>query len=55
MKTDETIARNDTRDLDEELDNFLEDYYPEVEVDDDYESSETKDYYYSESVVLYDY
>lgn len=54
MKND-TIARNDTQDLDEELDNFLGDYYPEVEVDNNYGNSETKDYYYSESVMLYNH
>ncbi|XP_026830535.1 neprilysin-4 isoform X2 [Ooceraea biroi] len=48
VKNGDTIAGNNTRDLDEELDNFVGDYYPEVEVDDNYESSETKDYYYSE-------
>ncbi|EZA48156.1 hypothetical protein X777_14041 [Ooceraea biroi] len=45
VKNGDTIAGNNTRDLDEELDNFVGDYYPEVEVDDNYESSETKDYY----------
>jgi len=49
------MTDNDVQDFDEEVNNFLGDYYPEIEVDDNYESSETKDYYYSESVIFYDY
>lgn len=49
---DSSIESNDAQDLDEEAtataDNLLgDDYYPEVEVDDNaYESSGGKDYYF---------
>lgn len=45
MENGDTIEDNDAQDLDEEMDNFLGNRYPEVEVDDTYESSGSKDYY----------
>ncbi|KAH0949954.1 hypothetical protein HN011_007844 [Eciton burchellii] len=48
VKDGDTMTDNDIQDFDEEVNNFLGDYYPEIEVDDNYESSEAKDYYYSE-------
>lgn len=39
MENDNSIKGNDARDLDKELDNFLNDNYPKIETDDTYESS----------------
>lgn len=48
----DTIESDDAGDSDEELDNFLGDYYPEMEIDDTYENSGTQDYRYSELVIF---
>ncbi|XP_032663303.1 neprilysin-4-like isoform X2 [Odontomachus brunneus] len=45
VENGDTIEGNDAQDLDEKMNNFLGNHYPEVEVDDTYESSGSKDYY----------
>lgn len=50
MKNDGIIGTSNAQDVDEELDNFLSDYYLEVEVDDTYESSGINNHHYSESM-----
>ncbi|XP_029169293.1 neprilysin-4-like isoform X2 [Nylanderia fulva] len=48
-RNEDTIGTNNTQNVDGELDNFLiSDYYPEVEIDDTYESSGTNHHHYSE-------
>lgn len=44
------IGTSNAQNVDGELDNFLSDYYPKVEIDDTYESSGTNHYHYSESM-----
>ncbi|CAL1685239.1 unnamed protein product [Lasius platythorax] len=50
VKDGDTIGTSNAQNVDGELDNFLSDYYPEVEIDDTYESSGTNHHHYSESI-----
>ncbi|XP_070167227.1 neprilysin-4-like isoform X3 [Polyergus mexicanus] len=50
VKDDDIIGINNAQNVNEELDNFLRDYYLKIEVDDTYESTGTNDHHYSESI-----
>ncbi|XP_072746309.1 neprilysin-4 isoform X3 [Anoplolepis gracilipes] len=50
VKDGDTIGTSNAQNDDEALDNFLSDYYLEVEVDDTYESSGTNNHHYSETI-----